>query len=93
MKVGEIMATKKKETFHELVQLVDQMRKDLRLVEARLEASLDQVPRGEVVVLDDLPHEVVQRAGRRVLRCMFTKRQIAHIRGEEIPAFKTKKEA
>ncbi len=77
--------------FEQLVANVSKAKEGLRKEEEKLTAALDTVALGHVVTIDSLAHQVVEEGGARKMKCMFTKRQIAAIRGEEIPPLVIKK--
>ena len=76
--------------FETLVADVDSAQTSLNSAKEKLNAALTEVANGHVVNIAGLPHEVREVKGKKELKCMLTKRQIAAVRGEPIPEIKSR---
>lgn len=81
----------KSTTFEALLENVTKAKANLDAVKAKLNEALADVELGHVVQLEGIAHQVVDIQGKRRLQCMFTKRQLAALRGEAVPARTTRR--
>lgn len=74
-----------------LVSELSDARRVEREAVAALQVHIDSAPLGTVYTIDGVPNHVADRAGKKVLIPMVSARQMAALRGEPIPALRTRK--
>jgi len=77
--------------FDALVAAVDKAEKALADSKDKLNEALTTVDVGFVVTINELPYNVALVGGKKIIKPMLTKRQIAAIRGEVVPPVKSRK--
>ena len=77
--------------FDALVEAVEKAEKALETAKEKLSASLDTVEDGYTFTVADLPMQVVVVNGKKEVKPMLTKRQIAALRGQPVPPIKRRK--